>query len=53
VLSVNKEVDYIPTPMAIMPLWKTKISKYHWSVRNKPYPGNRKKPMFPIRIKND
>ena len=51
VLAVNKEVDYTPSKVAVMPLWKTKISKYHWSVRNGKYPKNRMQPMFPRRLK--
>jgi hypothetical protein len=46
VLAVNKEVYYTPSKAAIMPLWKTKISKYHWSVREGDYPKNRMQPMF-------
>lgn len=51
VLAVNKEVSYEPSSVAIMPLWKTKISKYHWSVREGKYPKDRQKPMFPIKVK--
>lgn len=50
VLAVNKEVDYIPSGVAIMPLWKVKISKYHWSIRNEHYPKQRKQPMYPQKV---
>ena len=48
VLAVNKEVNYEPSSVAIMPLWKTKISKYHWSVRKGSYPKNREIPMYKV-----
>ncbi len=51
VLAVNKEVNYTPSKVAVMPLWKAKISKYHWSVRNGKYPRSRMQPMFPRRLK--
>lgn len=50
VLAVNKEVSYMPSGNAIMPLWKAKISKYHWSVRKGKYPKDRQKPMFRIKV---
>lgn len=50
VLAVNKEVYYEPSKVAIMPLWKAKISKYHWSVRKGSYPQNRQQPMFPTKV---
>jgi len=50
VLAVNKEVFYEPISVAIMPLWRTKISKYHWSVRKGPYPLERQKPMMPKKV---
>ncbi len=50
VLAVNKEVDFTPYSVAAMPLWKTKISKYHWSVRKGAYPKARQNPMKPKRI---
>lgn len=50
VLAVNKEVDYKPSASAIMPLWNTKISNLHRSVRNKPYPDDCKKAFFPQRM---
>lgn len=49
VLAVNKEVYYKPFKVALMPLWKAKISKYHWSVRKGNYPKNRENPMLPIK----
>jgi len=51
VLAVNKEVYYTPSRVAVMPLWKTKISKYHWSVRKGDYPKSRMQPMFPKVLK--
>lgn len=51
VLAVNKEVDFTPSSIAIMPLWKTKLTKYHWSIREN-YPQKREAPMYPKRIKN-
>lgn len=50
VLAVNKEVAYKPACVAIMPLWKTKISKYHWSVRKGKYPKDREEPMLPKKV---
>jgi len=50
VLAVNKEVSYTPSTIAIMPLWRAKISKYHWSIRKGDYPADRKNPMIPLRI---
>lgn len=51
VYAVNKEVDFKPTSIALMPLWRTKITKYHWSIRKGEYPKNRLFPMFPERLK--
>ena len=51
VLAVNKEVYYTPSKVAVMPLWKTKISKYHWSVRKGDYPKRRMQPMLPKVLK--
>ena len=33
VYGLNKEVDFIPSSVAIMRLWEAKITPYHWSVR--------------------
>lgn len=49
VLAVNKEVDYHPSSVAIMPLWRTKISKYHWSVRQGKYPKSRQMPIAKVK----
>lgn len=49
VLAVNKEIDYTPSKTLLMPLWKTKITPYHWSVRDTIYPENRKIPIRPQR----
>jgi len=35
VLAVNKEIDYVPSAVLLMPLWKAKVTPYHWSVRGK------------------
>jgi ABC-type transport system substrate-binding protein len=47
VLAVNKEVDYAPSTVLIMPLWKAKITPYHWSVRKGIYPKKRRIPIRP------
>ncbi len=51
VLAVNKEVYYVPSKVAVMPLWKAKISKYHWSVRDGDYPKERMQAMYPKVLK--
>jgi len=52
VIAVNKEVIYEPYAGGIAPLWKTKITKNHWSVREeKEYPINFHTPIVPLRIK--
>lgn len=51
VLAVNKEVDYTPSKILVMPLWKTKITPYHWSIRKKEYPPKRMLPILPKDIK--
>lgn len=48
VLAVNKEVDFKPTSIALMPLYNAKITKYHWSIRKGIYPKNRQLPMHRI-----
>lgn len=50
VLAVNKEVFYKPLSVAVMPLWRTKISKFHWSIRDEKYPTTRQKPMLPLKV---
>lgn len=35
VMAINKEVDFIPSPIALMRLWDAKITPYHWSIRGK------------------
>jgi ABC-type transport system substrate-binding protein len=47
VLAVNKEVHYTPSQVLIMPLWKTKITPFHWSVRKGHYPNERRMPILP------
>lgn len=47
VLAVNKEVDYTPSSVLLMPLWKARLTLYHWSIRKEAYPKNRKIPVFP------
>lgn len=42
VLAINKEVDYTPSTVLIMPLWKAKITPYHWSIRKGIYPKQRR-----------
>ena len=51
VLAVNKEVYYTPSKVAVMPLWRAKISRYHWSVRKSDYPEERMQPMYPKVLK--
>ncbi len=51
VIAVNKEVIFEPFAGGIIPLWKTKITKEHWSVREqKKYPKNLYQPVIPLRI---
>ena len=54
VLAVNKEVRYEPSSVLMMPLWKAKLTKYHWSIRNNAsYPKEREAPMLPLRFDYD
>jgi len=54
VLAVNKEVRYDPSSVLLMPLWKAKLTKYHWSIRNNAsYPKEREAPMLPLRFDYD
>lgn len=54
VLAVNKEVRYEPSSVLLMPLWKVKLTKYHWSIRNNAsYPKEREAPMLPLRFDYD
>jgi len=54
VLAVNKEVHYEPSSVLLMPLWKAKLTKYHWSIRgNAAYPKEREAPMLPLRFDYD
>ncbi len=50
VYGVNKEVEFTPYSLATLPLWKSKITLYHRSVR-KEYPKQRLLPMYPKRVK--
>ncbi len=50
VYAVNKEVDFTPYSLATMPLWKSKITKYHRSVFKSNYPNSRQNPMYPKRL---
>jgi hypothetical protein len=47
VLAVNKEIDYTPSKVLLMPLWKTKLTPFHWSLRQGLYPQERKTPIRP------
>ena len=47
VLAVNKEIDYTPSKVLLMPLWKAKITPFHWSIRDGKYPKNRQTPIRP------
>ena len=52
VIAVNKEVIFEPFAGGIVPLWKTKITNNHWSVReNKNYPKDSYQPIIPLRVK--
>lgn len=54
VLAVNKEIFYEPSSVLLMPLWKAKLTRYHWSIRdNTPYPQERQQPMRPLRFSHD
>ena len=50
VLAINKEVSYVPSSVAIMPLWEAKISKNHWSVRKGSYAPEKLLPMKPLKV---
>jgi hypothetical protein len=51
VFGINKEVDFTPSPTAIMRLWEAKITPYHWSIRkNKPLPKERLRYYLPRKI---
>lgn len=53
-LALNKEVDFLPSSVAILKLWNAKITPYHWSVRTgKPLHENRKTYIFPTRINDE
>lgn len=47
VLAVNKEIEYTPSQVLLMPLWKAKITPFHWSVRKGSYPKSRQIPIIP------
>lgn len=47
VLAVNKEIDYIPSKVLLMPLWKAKLTPFHWSIRQGLYPKERQIPIRP------
>ena len=51
VLAVNKEIDYEPSAVLLMPLWKAKLTPYHWSIRKENYPDDRFSPIEPKRYK--
>lgn len=52
VIAVNKEVIFEPYAGGIIPLWKTKITKNHWSVREKDeYSKDLHRPIIPLRFK--
>ncbi len=52
VIAVNKEVIFEPFSGGIIPFWKTKITKKHWSVRqSEEYPNSSHEPIIPLRIK--
>jgi len=43
VFAVNKEVLFQPDKITCLPLWKIQVTDQHWSVRNGPYPEERKR----------
>ena len=45
VIAVNKEVEYNPSATLLMPLWKAKVTPYHWSIRKGQYPKDRQIPI--------
>lgn len=45
VFAVNKEVIFTPYQMASMPLWEIELSTDHPSIRQGPYPEQRKQPI--------
>jgi len=51
VLAVNKELDYTPSSILLMPLWEAKLTPYHWSIRKGNYPKERLIPIKPKREK--
>lgn len=54
VLAVNKEIHYEPSSVLLMPLWKAKLTRFHWSIRKgAPYPKERHAPMHPLRFSYD
>lgn len=54
VMAVNKEVIFKPTLSGIIPLWKIRLTKDHWSIRkNKEYNKDLYAPIKTIRIKNE
>ena len=54
VLAVNKEIFYEPSSVLLMPLWKAKLTRFHWSIRgNVSYPEERQQPMHPLRFSHD
>lgn len=53
-LAVNKEVCFIPNATAILRLWDTKVTPFHWSIRgSQSLPKNRTKHIYPIRFKHN
>ncbi|MFV0482436.1 MAG: ABC transporter substrate-binding protein [Campylobacteraceae bacterium] len=51
VMALNKEVDFIPSPVAIFKLWEAKITPYHWSIRgNTTLPKDRVEKVLPKKL---
>ena len=48
VRAVNKEIDYTPSGVLMMPLWKARLTPYHWSIRKEAYPKERRSPIEPM-----
>lgn len=53
VLAVNKEIDYSPSAVLSMPLWKAKLTPLHWSIRKGAYPEENMMPVEPKSFRSD
>lgn len=53
VLAINKEIDYSPSAVLSMPLWKAKLTPLHWSIRKGDYPKENMMPVKPKSFRSD